>query len=54
MTVKEFLESFEVYFSGMFESKGEKFDEAIRASLARTGVYRTEICNLTGKAKVLK
>ena len=29
MTVKEFLESFEVYFSGMFESKGEKFDEAM-------------------------
>lgn len=35
-------------------SNMEKFDEAIRASLARTGVYRTEICNLTGKAKVLK
>ncbi len=30
------------------------FESAVRASLARTGIYRTEICNLTGKAKVLK
>lgn len=30
------------------------FDDAIAASLARTGVYKIEMLSVTGKAKILK